>query len=190
VIGRHNLSVDAVLPDNVGGGRAVAEHVLELGHRRIAVISGSLQLTTVADRLKGVHHALIEAGIDKDSVPVLEAAFTRAGGRECAHRLLEEHPRTTAVVALNDDMAIGCLSVLRAAGVGVPGRMSVTGFDDVAVAGDLFPGLTTVRLPMAQMGARAIGLTLAEPGKRPRRQRVPARLVVRDSTGPVPKHRS
>jgi LacI family transcriptional regulator len=189
VIGRHHLSVDAVLPDNVGGGRAIAEHVLELGHRRIAVISGSRQLTTVADRLAGVQEALSSAGIDPDSVPVLEAAFTREGGRACTQRLLEEHPRTTATVTLNDDMAIGCLSVLRAAGVAVPGRMSVTGFDDVAVAGDLFPGLTTVRLPMAEMGARAIQLALKEPGKRPRRQRMPARLVVRDSTGPAPKER-
>jgi LacI family transcriptional regulator len=189
VIGRHNLSVDAVLPDNVGGGRAIAEHVLELGHRRIAVISGSRQLTTVADRLAGVHEVLSGAGIDPNSVPVLEAAFTREGGRVCTQRLLQEHPRTTATVTLNDDMAIGCLSVLRAAGVAVPGRMSVTGFDDVAVAGDLFPGLTTVRLPMAEMGARAIGLALKEPGKRPRRQRMPAQLVVRDSTGPVPKER-
>lgn len=190
VIGRHNLTADAVLPDNLGGGRAVAEHVLGLGHRRIAVISGSRQLTTVADRLEGVYEALRKAGLDPDSVPLLEAAFTREGGRECAQQLLAEHPRTTAVVTLNDDMAIGCLSVLRAAGVAVPGRMSVTGFDDVAVAGDLFRGLTTVRLPMAEMGARALRLALRVPGKRPRRQRIPAELVVRDSTGPVPSART
>ncbi|SDE14189.1 LacI family DNA-binding transcriptional regulator [Nocardioides lianchengensis] len=186
VIGRHHLGVDAVLPENVEGGRAVTEHVLGLGHRRIAVLAGSTALTTVADRLSGVHEALVEAGLDPSEVPVVEAAFTREGGREGARRVLAEHPDTTAVVALNDDMAIGCLSELRVAGVPVPTRMSVTGFDDVAVAGDLSPGLTTVRLPMVDMGARALALALKEPGKRPRRQRIPATLVVRDSTGPVP----
>ncbi len=186
VIGRHHLGADAVLPDNVDGGRAVSEHVLALGHRRIAVISGSRELTTVADRLGGVCQALQAAGLDPCDVPVVVGEFTRLGGREAAGRVLAEHPRTTAVVALNDDMAIGCLSELRRLGVGVPGQVSVTGFDDVAVAGDLAPGLTTVPLPMAEMGARALALALKEPGKRPRRQRMPAELVVRGSTGPVP----
>ena len=186
VIGRHHLGADSVLPDNVEGGRAVAEHVLSLGHRALAVVSGSLALTTVADRLAGVRTALAAAGLDEADVPVVVGEFTRLGGRECAARVLEEHPGTTAVIALNDDMAIGCLSHLRQAGVAVPGQISVTGFDDVAVAGDLSPGLTTVRLPMAEMGARALALALKEPGKRPRRQRMPAELVVRGSTGPVP----
>ena len=186
VIGRHHLGVDAVLPANVEGGRAVAEHVLGLGHRRIAVLTGSTGLTTVADRLDGIREALVAAGVAVDDVPVIEEAFTRAGGRSGARRVLQSHPDTTAVIALNDDMAIGCLSELRTAGVTVPTHISVTGFDDVAVAGDLSPALTTVRLPMVEMGARAVGLTLKERGRRPRRLRVPAELVVRDSTGPVP----
>ncbi|WP_122818950.1 LacI family DNA-binding transcriptional regulator [Nocardioides pantholopis] len=186
VIGRHHLGVDAVLPDNTEGGRDIASHVLDLGHRRLAVIAGSRELTTVTDRLAGVHEAMAAAGLDPASAPVIEGEFTREGGRVCARTVLAEHPETTAILALNDDMAIGCLSELRQAGVPVPGRISVTGFDDVAVAGDLSPGLTTVRLPMAEMGARALGLALKEPGRRPRRQRMPAELVVRDSTGPAP----
>ena len=185
VVGRHHLGVDSVLPDNRPGGRAVAEHILGLGHRRIVVVSGTLELTTVADRLEGVRDALEAAGIDAGDVPVLEGPFTREGGRECIRRMLADHPRTTAVIALNDDMAIGCLSQLRSSGVSVPGQVSVSGFDDVAVAQDLSPGLTTVRLPMAEMGARALTLALKEPGSRARRQRVPAELVVRDSTGPA-----
>ena len=149
-------------------------------------LSGSLGLTTVADRLDGVHEAMRAAGLDPDDVPVIEEAFTRDGGRAGAIRILNEHPDTTAVVALNDDMAIGCLSELRRARIAVPGRMTVTGFDDVAVAGDLSPGLTTIRLPMADMGARALALALKEPGSRPRKQRVPAELVVRGSSGPAP----
>ena len=183
VIGRHHLGVDAVLPDNAQGGRLIAEHLLSLGHRRLAIVAGSTALSTVADRLHGVQAALDAAGVR--DVPVLEESFTRDGGRAAVRRVLEEHPRTTAVLALNDDMAIGCLSELRAAGVRVPEQVSVTGFDDVAVAGDLSPALTTVRLPMGEMGQRCLSLVLKEPGLRPRRQTVPAELVVRDSTGPV-----
>ncbi|HEY1133828.1 MAG TPA: LacI family DNA-binding transcriptional regulator, partial [Nocardioides sp.] len=183
VIGRHHLGSDAVLPPNEEGGRAVAEHLLGLGHRHIAVITGSPTLTTVADRLAGVHTALAAAGIDPAVVPVVEGPFTRDGGRECARQVLDAHPRTTAILALNDDMAIGCLSVLREDGVPVPDRMAVTGFDDVAVAVDLNPSLTTYRLPMAQMGEAALTLALKEPTTRPRRHRVAGELVVRGSTG-------
>lgn len=135
-------------------------------------------MTAVADRIEGAH-AAIAAGLDPASVPVLEEAFTRDGGRACARRVLAEHPGTTAVVALDDDMAINVLAELRSAGV------SVTGFDDVAAAGDLAPGLTTVQLPMAEMGAKALALALKPPSARPRRTRLPATLVARGSTGPV-----
>jgi LacI family transcriptional regulator len=184
VIGRHHLGVDAILPENTEGGRLVAEHLLALGHRRLAIASGSTGLSTIADRLRGIHDALDAAGLG-DGVPLLEAPFTRDGGRECARAILTQHPETTAILALNDDMAIGCLSELRASGVRVPEQVSVTGFDDVAVAGDLSPALTTVRLPMGEMGARCLSLVLKPPGSRPRRQVMAAELVVRDSTGPA-----
>lgn len=186
VIGRHHLGVDAVVPDNVRGGRAVAAHVLGLGHRRVAIATGSRALTTVADRLAGVEEAFADAGLDFAEVPVVEADFTRDGGRAAAEQILREHPDVTAVLAMNDDMAIGILSALRAHGVPVPEQMSVAGFDDVAVAGDLAPSLTTVRLPMVQMGEQALELALKEPGARPRRRRAPYELVVRDSTAPPP----
>lgn len=186
VIGRHHLGVDAVLPDNVEGARSVARHLLDLGHRRVAVATGSRQLTTVADRITGVEKAFADAGLDFADVPVVEADFTRAGGRAAAEQVLAEQPGITAVLALNDDMAIGVLSALRARGISVPGQVSVTGFDDVAVAGDLAPSLTTVRLPMSEMGEQAMLLALKEPGSRPRRRPVGAELVVRDSSGPPP----
>ncbi len=182
VIGRHHLGVDAVLPENTKGGRAVADHLLGLGHRRIAVVSGSVGLTTVADRLAGVREAYDVAGLDISTVPVLEAPFTRDGGKEATARLLDEHPDVTAVLALNDDMAIGALSVLRSRRIAVPERMSVSGFDDVAVAGDLSPSLTTVRLPMVEMGEQALELALRDRASRPRRRVAGHELVVRDST--------
>ncbi|SEB61879.1 transcriptional regulator, LacI family [Nocardioides exalbidus] len=186
VIGRHHLGVDAVLPDNTEGARAIAQHLLDLGHRRIAVATGSLSLTTVADRIAGVGEAFAAAGLAFGDVPVVEADFTRAGGKVAVEEILDEHPGTTAVMALNDDMAIGVLSALRARGISVPGQVSVTGFDDVAVAGDLAPSLTTVRLPMGEMGEQALLLALKEPGARPRRRTVGAELVVRDSSAAPP----
>ncbi|MGW0653601.1 substrate-binding domain-containing protein, partial [Streptomyces umbrinus] len=112
--------------------------------------------------------------------------FTRDGGRDAAERILRDHPDTTAIVALNDAMAIGVLSALRAHRVPVPHRMSVAGFDDVSFAADLAPGLTTVRLPLAEMGRQALSMALRPPASRPRRKSTGHELVVRDSTGPAP----
>jgi LacI family transcriptional regulator len=186
VIGRHHLAADAVLPDNCAGGRSIAEHLLGLGHERIGLACGSRALTTVHDRLHGVSEALKACGRSLDELPAVEAEFTRDGGKAAGETLLDQHPDLTAVIALNDDMAIGVLSVLRDRGVGVPGRVSVTGFDDVAVAGDLAPSLTTIRLPMAEMGRQALRMALAPTTVRPRRKGTGHALVVRDSTGPPP----
>ncbi|WP_130797107.1 LacI family DNA-binding transcriptional regulator, partial [Streptomyces otsuchiensis] len=160
VIGRHHLRCDAVLPDNRAGGATVAAHLLGLGHRAIAIAAGPAQLTTIADRLAGVRAALADAGVDPRQVPVTHCAFTREGGREAMARILREHPGTTAVLALNDTMAIGALSVLRERGVPVPEQVSVAGFDDIQVAQDLAPALTTVALPMADYGSTALEMVL------------------------------
>ncbi len=186
VIGRHHLRVDAVLPDNREGGRSIAEHLLSLGHRRIAVASGSLQLTTIADRLAGIEEVLADHGMSMKDVHVIETEFTRAGGKIAAARVLEEHGDVTALMTLNDAMATGVLSALRARGVDVPGQISVAGFDDVPVAEDLAPSLTTVRLPMAEMGEMALRMALRPRSSKPRRKLTGHTLVVRDSTGPAP----
>ncbi|GLW99283.1 LacI family transcriptional regulator [Microtetraspora sp. NBRC 16547] len=187
VIGRHTLGVDAVLPDNEAGGRAVTAHLLELGHRRIAVAAGTPGLTTVTDRLAGVSSALRQHGLSLDDLPVVHSDFTRDGGRVTAEQILGDHPETTAIIALNDAMAIGVLSVLRAHRIPVPERMSVVGFDDVSVAADLAPSLTTIRLPMTDMGRMALTLALRPPSTRPRRRSTGHTLVVRDSSGPAPR---
>jgi LacI family transcriptional regulator len=186
VIGRHHVPADAVLPDNTGGGRAVAEHVLALGHRHLAVAAGPEHLTTIADRLAGIRSAVAAAGLDADALPVAHAPFTRDGGRQAVQQLFAEHPATTAVLALNDAMATGVVSVLRERGLSVPQDVSVTGFDDIQVAQDLAPALTTVRLPMSAMGAAALELALRPPASRPRRRRLGSELVVRSSTAPPP----
>ena len=186
VIGRHSLGVDAVLPDNEAGGRALGDHLVELGHRRIAVAAGTPGLTTVADRLAGVAASLSAHGLSLDDLPVVHTDFTRDGGRAAADRIIDEHPDTTAIVALNDAMAMGVLSALRTRRIAVPDRMSVVGFDDVSVAADLAPSLTTVRLPMTDMGRMALDLALKPRSARPRRRPTGHQLIVRDSTGPAP----
>jgi LacI family transcriptional regulator len=185
VIGRHSLGVDAVLPDNEAGGRDLGAHLLGLGHRRIAVAAGTVGLTTIADRLAGVEAALAEVGLTLGALPVVHTDFTRDGGRVAAERILREHPATTAIIALNDAMAMGVLSTLRHARIPVPERMSVVGFDDVSVAADLAPSLTTVHLPMTEMGRMALALALKPRSARPRRRSTGHLLIVRDSTGPV-----
>jgi LacI family transcriptional regulator len=184
LVGRHHMAVDAVLPDNEAGGRTAARHLLELGHRRIAVIGGPSTLSTVADRLSGVLEEVQAAGVDSTEVVVEHAEFSREGGVTATERVLERAPDVTAILALTDLMAMGALSVLRRAGRSVPDEISVMGFDDVTVAADLAPALTTIRLPMAEMGAIALELTLRPPATRPRRKRTGHELVVRDSTAP------
>jgi LacI family transcriptional regulator len=187
VVGRHHLSVDAVVPDNRAGGHTIGAHVAHLGHRRIAIASGPRWLTTVEDRLAGMFEAFREAGLDIAELPFVEAEFNVDGGYAAADRILAEHPEATVIVALNDAMAIGVLNRLREDAVPVPERISVTGFDDVVVAASLAPGLTTIRLPMADFGRIAVELALDAPATRPRRRRTGHALVVRASTGP-PRH--
>ncbi|PSL00284.1 LacI family transcriptional regulator [Murinocardiopsis flavida] len=184
LVGRHHIPVDAVLPANRPGGATAAAHLAELGHRRIAVIAGDPRLCTVADRLAGVRAGAKKAGLDPGAVVVLESAFSREGGAQAAHRLRTEYPDVTGVVALSDVMAMGALSELRSAGVSVPGDVSLVGFDDVTVAADLAPALTTIRLPMAEMGALALEMTFGPRAEKPRRRRTSHTLVVRDSTAP------
>ena len=182
VIGRHNVTADAVLPDNQAGGRTVAEHLVSLGHKRIAIASGAQGLTTVADRLAGIHETLSERRAGK---PLLvEAEFTREGGTAAAREILDTAPETTAILALNDAMAIGVLAVLRERGLSCPDDVSVCGFDDVAVAAHLGPSLTTIRLPMEEFGRLALGMTLQPVASRPRKKHTEHELVVRDSTAP------
>lgn len=183
-IGHRDLDCHAVLPDNVGAARVATEHLVALGHRRIGVVAGPERMTTVQDRSRGVREVAEAAGIG--DLAWEHAAFTRDGGRAATTRLLEDRPDLTALVALNDTMAVGALSVLRERGISVPHTVSVTGIDDVQVAQDLAPALTTVRLPMASMGRQAAALAL-QAGRTPATVvEVAHELVVRASTAPPP----
>ena len=181
VVGRHGRTGDAVLPDNEQGGFLAADHLYALGHADIGVIAGPAELTTTADRLDGVRRA---ARKHKQKIPrqrIVHADFTRDGGYVAAADLLAENPSLTGVIALNDSMAVGTRAAVREAGE----RVAVVGFDDMPIARDVTPSLTSVRLPLTEMGERAMRLALGEPGAGPRTERVDAELIQRASTWPL-----
>jgi len=184
VIGRHELAGDAVMPDNEVGGYLAGMEIFGLGHRRVGVIAGPAVLTTTTDRLGGLRRAARECGRTVPARRIAYAGFDRDSGATAADRLLDAHPELTALVAFNDSMAIGALAALRARGRSVPDDVSVVGFDDMPIARDVTPALTTVRLPLAEMGARAMTLALARPAAQPRIERAEAVVIRRDSTAP------
>ncbi|RLP88300.1 LacI family transcriptional regulator [Micromonospora sp. BL4] len=187
VIGRHEHSGDAVMPDNRAGGYLAGRELCDLGHRAIGVVAGPRILTTTTDRLAGLRQALAEGGHDLPERRIRYAEFDRDGGAEATARLLDADPELTAIVALNDSMAIGALATLRARSLAVPQRVSVVGFDDMPIARDVTPALTTVRLPLVDMGVRAMSLVLGAEAPAPRVEVLPAELVRRDTAGPVPR---
>lgn len=186
-VSHHDLPGDAVLPENRAGGAAIARALLELDHRRFAVASGPRTLTTVAHRLGGFAAELTSAGIPESDLLVIERDFTEDGGYAAARELVAAGIPATALFCVTDVMAIGALMALREHGVPVPERLSLVGFDDIPIVRHLSPALSTVALDLNRMGREAMRLVLtdAPPGP-PRRVRIPAALVLRESTAPPP----
>jgi LacI family transcriptional regulator len=179
VIGRHHLSVDAVLADNVAVGALAGQHLVELGHRDVLVAAGSEQLTTIADRLAGIRSALQGVGVKPT---VLHDEFSLEGGARIASRIGEQARPPSAILALSDLMAIGVLQELRRKGLRVPDDISVMGIDDITVAQSLAPALTTVAVPLTELGEIAFSMVRKPAAAKPRRRILPAHLVVREST--------
>lgn len=186
VIGRHKLAGDAVMPGNEEGGYLAGAELYQLGHQRIGVVAGPKVLTTTTDRLAGLRRAAKEFGQSVPPKRVIYANFDRDSGAVASAELLDGNPGLTAIVALNDAMAIGVLATLRERGIAIPSDMSVMGFDDMPIAQDVLPPLTTVRLGMPEMGMRAMALALGPPAPEPRVERLPVALVRRASTAAPP----
>ncbi|MGW0064336.1 LacI family DNA-binding transcriptional regulator [Streptosporangium sandarakinum] len=183
-VSRHRgLRVDSVLPENRAGAAALARALLGLGHRDFAVLTGPPVITTVVDRLAGFQEALAEAGVRIAPDQIVEGAFSRDGGHRAASELIARGLSATCVFASTDIMAVGALAAFRGHGLSVPGDVSLAGFDDIPVIGDLTPPLTTVALPLEEIGRRVMALALrpATAG-RSRVERVPGTVVLRAST--------
>jgi LacI family transcriptional regulator len=141
--------------DNYGGAFAMVHHLIERGHRRIALIGGPKNNYDAAERLRG-YRAAMEKYAAMIPAQILPGDFTEEAGYQAGLQLLAQKVRPQAVLAANDIMAIGCLYALREAGVRVPDEIALAGFDDIPVARFVSPQLTTVRVRIAELGTRAL----------------------------------
>jgi LacI family transcriptional regulator len=171
-----------VLMDEYDAARAITDHLLRKGHRRIGFVRGPKVHLVSMRRYNGYANALGGKGLRIDPALVVQGDFSRQSGREQAGVLFAAKP--TAIFASNDEMAAGVIDAARAAGIAVPGDISVVGFDDNAVARMVQPRLTSVRQPLEEMGEAACKL-LVERIRRPspvgRHEQVPFQIVERDS---------
>ncbi|WP_201848826.1 LacI family DNA-binding transcriptional regulator [Myceligenerans indicum] len=173
---------------NWAGGVSATEHLTELGHRRIAILSGYPEAMASRARLSGFLAGLAAAGVEPDPELELPGDFTFDSGLELGEKVLARDPRPTAVVTASDSQALGVLEAARRAGLRVPADLSVIGFDDLIMAQMSSPPLTTVRQPLDLMGAAAVetlAALLAGSTPRSHHTELATRLVVRSSTGPV-----
>lgn len=189
----------SIASDNADGGRQAAAHLLDLGHRRIGVLTAGARNADAPARVAGVRRALQERGLDPGVVPIVVGDPDVGGGEAALGQLHAEAPDTTGVIAYNDLMAIGAMRAIRASGRTVPGDISVVGFDDVAIAAYTDPPLTTIAQAIGELGRWAVErlverlsddaamLNGGEPASRLASGTVlPVRLVARGSSGPPP----
>jgi LacI family transcriptional regulator len=166
----------------MGGAQMAVDHLIRLGHRRIATITGRSDMAAGQDRLEGYRKALAARGIPVEEDLIAEGDFTESSGIVGMQRLLPAKP--TAVFVASDMMAVGALKALRQAGRRVPEDVALVGFDDIPVASALEPPLTTVRQPIGRMASMAVETLLdliEHPGSGPRRVVLPTQLVIRES---------
>lgn len=170
--------------DNTASAQQITSHLLRLGRRRVACIAGPSFAPAAADRLDGYKAAIGTFGLRVDENLIYEADFSEASGRAAMRRLLEHRP--DAVFAASDRMAAGALNEIRAAGLVVPDDIALVGFDDMPLAAEMEPALTTIRQRPEKLGAAALSLLLdviADPAAPSKRTILPTELVVRASCG-------
>ncbi|MGP3965427.1 GH1 family beta-glucosidase [Nonomuraea sp. 3N208] len=166
--------------DNTGGAKAATEHLLARGRRHIGMICGPMDLVAVQDRLDGHRTAMRQAGRQPLLAP---ADLTRSSGTAATRQLLTDQPALDAVFAASDQLAIGALQAAREAGRRVPEDLAIVGFDDIDAASATTPGLTTVRVPVAEQALALARLLLSRlEGRHTESVILPTRLVIRDST--------
>ncbi len=177
----------SVLAADQTASRMAVEHLLDLGHRRVAHIRGPIGSDTAERRLAGYRAALSGVGVDARDEWIVDSDYTAAGGRKAMMQLLEREMRPTAVLVANVAMAVGAITAATTAGLRVPDDISVVSIHDHPLATDISPSLTTVRMPLAEMGRAGVrallgvedvesGITVVDS---------PMELIVRQSTARV-----
>ena len=181
---RPNSSVSL---DDPAAGRMAMEHLLALGHRRIATITGPLVEDCARERLAAYHDAMAETGADIADGWVVEGNWSADAGYDALTAIFRNARQPTAIFAQNDQMAVGLLRAARDRGIIVPQMLSVVGVDDIPLATHFEPPLTTVRQDFAQIGreaARLLAKTLHDPSAPPEHVRLAPELIIRHSTAP------
>ena len=176
--------------DDYAAAREMTRHLLDLGHRHIALIKGHPNHIASHDRARGFADALEEAGLDPDAAPVEQGYFTYRSGLAATETLLARKDPPSAIFASNDDMAAAAISVAHRRGLLVPGDLSIAGFDDTSLATTVWPELTTVKQPISAMAEAALELLLADlrnrragAERRGAERVLDHRLIIRESTG-------
>ena len=179
------VAADVFNFDNHAGAQTLTQHLLKLGHRRIALVRGPDYAHDALERARGYRDAMAAAGLDGLE---FDGGFTREDGYAVGERIAEAPQRPTAVVAANDYCAMGLMSALHAHGLTTPDDLSVVGFDGLASGQYTVPALTTARVPIAEIGYQAVdrlvGRLKADDEAPPEHRLVPVELVVRGSTAP------
>ena len=176
--------------DNVEAAKKMAEHLISLGHSEIGVISGPENSTITNDRLRGFKAALEEAGLDYNPAHRMYGDYTIPSGAMATIELLELNDPPSAILCMNDEMAIGAIRQVKKMGLRVPDDVSITGFDDINFAEYCDPSLTTVSQPAEEFGTNAMHMLVdLINGKEPANKNIylPFELVIRDSTGRAKK---
>lgn len=191
---RKETQLPTVRGDNYEGSRAAVAHLIELGHSRIAFITGSSYTGQSQERQRGYQDALKQAGIRPLKSLVVQGDFTQSGGFEAAQLLMAQPKLPTAIFAANDAMAFGVMDALKEKGLRIPGDVSVVGFDDSPAANHVYPRLTTVRQPLSEISEQAVRLLLQRIRTKGEAGHIddapielPSALVIRDSCGPAPE---
>jgi DNA-binding LacI/PurR family transcriptional regulator len=182
-----NLPLDSVVIDNVAGAIAAVEHLVDQGHRRIGLIgSNEDSPPSICGRREGYHRALRAHGVQQTYIQ--PSGLSRESGYEAAGQLLDRAPEVTAVFGCNDLTAIGVISAARDRGLDVPGDLSVIGFDNISLAQEITPALTTIHVHKTWLGAISVR-RLAERALMPQQPKVTitvsTELIVRESVRPL-----
>ena len=175
-----------VRTDDREGGYLLMRHLMELGHQHIGIIGSPAALHFPAqERLDGARQAAEAYSLDFDMLPIAEGNFSMPDGGRLAVELLDAHPELTALICLNDRMALGAIQELRLHGITVPDDLTVVGYDDIPLAPLFAPSLTTISQHAPDLGRAAVQMVFAiMRGESPESVILPAKLIVRGSSGP------
>ncbi len=192
LLDRHipHVQADVVCGDHEQGAYELIRHLVELGHQRIAVLSGPMEVSSAAERVAGCRRALAEADLSHLVTPVYYGPFTIEGGYEAARQALSVAPRPTALFAANNFIAVGALRAIRDAGLRVVDDVSIVTFDDLSASYQIEPFLTMVEQPAYELGQRATALLLSrlagEGPSEPQTITLSNTFLLRKSSGPPP----